>query len=315
MSLTAIVAAAWMAAVGQAGGMEQMARQPETKPAQVQAAQQVAQGAAVPADHHAEKLGWVLGAQTWTFRDRTTVEALRTMGKLGLSAVEICPGQKLSPDTGEAVFGPEMTAEQRELVKREAKAAGVTLHSLGVVEFGTEDAEKYFVLAKALGMDMISCEPKPEALDLAQKLAEKYDLRLAIHNHPKPSRYCDPATVAAAAKGRDRIGACADTGHWPRSGFTVMQGLTTLDGKIFELHFKDIVIDEKNPGGVDRPWGEGKQDAAGMLRELKRQGFKGVVLVEYEQGQGAELEANVAKCAAFFRAQTAVLAAEGASKK
>ena len=44
----------------------------------------------------------------------------------------------------------------------------------------------------------------------------------------------------------------------------------------------------------------GDGDAAGMLRELRRQGFKGVISIEYESGSGKELEENAAKCAAFF---------------
>jgi hypothetical protein len=37
-----------------------------------------------------------------------------------------------------------------------------------------------------------------------------------------------------------------------------------------------------------------------MLAELKRQGFRGLFSLEYEDGAGALLEANVARCIAFF---------------
>jgi len=44
-----------------------------------------------------------------------------------------------------------------------------------------------------------------------------------------------------------------------------------------------------------------------MLAELKRQGFKGVVSVEYER-PSPELAANVGKCAEFFRKHAPLVA-------
>ena len=46
--------------------------------------------------------------------------------------------------------------------------------------------------------------------------------------------------------------------------------------------------------------GHGECDARGILAELARQGFHGLIDVEYEDGAGPELEANVARCIAFF---------------
>jgi hypothetical protein len=59
------------------------------------------QGAPAPAaprdDAAAEKLGWRLGAQAWTFRDRTAFEAIATAHRLGLKYIELYPGQPLAP--------------------------------------------------------------------------------------------------------------------------------------------------------------------------------------------------------------------------
>jgi sugar phosphate isomerase/epimerase len=101
--------------------------------------------------------------------------------------------------------------------------------------------------------------------------------------------------VLAALEGRSkRMGSCSDTGHWPRSGLVPVECLKKLEGHIIELHFKDIT------DGVDQPWGTGKGDARAMLAELKRQGFRGLIDVEYEDGAGTKLEDNVARCIAFF---------------
>jgi sugar phosphate isomerase/epimerase len=248
-------------------------------------------------DSAAEKLGWRLGVQAWTFRDRTAYEAIDTAAKLGLKYIELYPGQSLRPDKRDAKVGPDMTDDQRDGLRNYLKKSGVKAVSFGVVDFKKDEAEarKVFEFARKMELENLSCEPDPDAYELVDKLCNEYRINAAIHNHSKPSRYWNPDTVLMALKGRSqRFGACADTGHWPRSGLVPVECLKKYDGHIIELHFKDI------DGGVDKPWGMGKGDARGMLRELKRQGFKGLIDVEYEDGEGAVLEGNVARCITFF---------------
>ena len=255
------------------------------------------QAASVRDDSAAEKLGWRLGAQAWTFRDRTATEAIDTAAKLGLKYIELYPGQALSPEWKDVKVGVDMNDEQRALLQTKLKSAGVKAVSFGVVSFNNNEAEarKIFEFAKKLGLENVSCEPEPDAFELVDKLCNEYKINAAIHNHPKPSRYWNPDVLLGAIVGHSkRIGACADTGHWPRSGLVALDCLKKYDGHIIELHFKDIT------NGVDQPWGTGSEDARGLLGELKRQGFKGLINVEYEDGAGSVLEANVARCIAFF---------------
>lgn len=248
-------------------------------------------------DAAAEKLGWRLGVQAWTFRDRTAFEAIDTAKKLGLEYIELYPGQPLRPDQRETKVGPDMSDVQRVQLKQKLKTAGVKAVSFGVVGFDKNEAEarKVFQFAKQMDLETLSCEPEPDACEMVDRLCNEFRINAAIHDHPKPSRYWNPDTVLAAVAGRStRLGACADTGHWSRSGLVPAECLKKLEGRILELHFKDIA------GGVDRPWGTGQGDARAMLRELQRQGFRGFVAIEYEDGEGAALEANVARCIAFF---------------
>src|SRR6185295_17995036 len=105
-----------------------------------------------------------------------------------------------------------------------------------------------------------------------------------------------------AVKGRSTLlGSCSDTGHWTRSGLKPVDCLKRLQGRVIELHFKDL--NEFGKGdAIDVPWGSGKSDAHGILAELKRQDFHGLIDVEYEDGAGEALEQNVAKCIAFLDA-------------
>jgi sugar phosphate isomerase/epimerase len=266
-------------------------------------------------DSAAEKLGWRLGVQAWTFRDRSAFEAIDTAHALGLKYIELYPGQPLAKDQSTVKVGPELTPEQRTVLKGHLAAAHVKAVSFGVVTLSTDEvaARKFFDFAKDMGLETLTCEPTPPTLDtwdLVERLANEYKINIAVHNHPKPSTYWDPDTVLAAIKDRSsRLGACADTGHWPRSGLNPVQCLKKLHGRIITSHFKDL------HDGHDVPWGTGDSDAKAMLTELHTQGFKGVISVEYETGEGPELEANVAKCIGFFDKTAAELAGSPAKRE
>ncbi len=252
-------------------------------------------------DAAAEKLGWRLGTQAWTYRDRSAFEVVEIAERLGLKYVEFYPGQKLRKGDDALKLGPELAADQVAAFKKHLDAHKVKAVSFGVVNFTKDEAagRKLFEFAKTLGLENLAAEPEPDALDLIDQLAGEYSIKIAIHNHPKDSRYWNPDTVIEAMKGRKQIGACADTGHWTRSGLVPVECLKKLEGHVVELHFKDLSDFGKHEA-LDLPWGLGKSDARGILTELKRQRFRGLISVEYENGTGAELEANVARCIAWF---------------
>jgi sugar phosphate isomerase/epimerase len=263
-------------------------------------------------DAAAEGLGWKLGVQAWTFRDRTAVEAVDAAAALGLKYIEFYPGQALAPEQREAKVGPDLTPAQRTLLKERLASRGVRAMNFGVYNFTSDeaDARRVFEFARDMGLETITCEPKDKAAwDVVEKLTAEFGINAACHDHPKPNQYWKPEIVLEAIRGRgSRCGVCADTGHWSRSGLNTVESLRTCAGHIICLHFKDIA------SGEDRPWGTGDGNARGMLRELRRQGFKGVISLEYETGAGKELEENAARCVAFFD-QTARQIAEDERRK
>jgi sugar phosphate isomerase/epimerase len=263
-------------------------------------------------DTAAEKLGWRLAVQAWTFRDRTAFEAIDATRALGVKYIELYPGQPLSPEKRDIQVGPALSAADAEALRAKLKGSAVRAVNYGVVKFTRDEsaARKVFEFARGMGMETITCEPEPDAWDMLERLAEEFGINLAVHDHPKPSRYWSPQAVLDAVKGRSkRLGACADTGHWVRSGLVPAECLQQLEGRTISLHFKDVAK------GEDRPWGTGEGDARAMLRELRRQGFRGVFSLEYETGAGKELEADAARCVAFFDAFARTLVAEGEGAK
>ena len=161
-------------------------------------------------------------------------------------------------------------------------------------------ARKIFDFCKEMGAGTIVAEPPAEAFDMIEKLCDEYQINVAVHNHPESpkSMYWKPENVLAVCKGRGkRIGACCDTGHWVRSGLNAVECLKKMEGRVLDFHLKDAA-ELGNRKSRDVPLGEGKADYAAVLAELKRQGYRGVLGVEYEH-DSPELVADVAKCVAF----------------
>jgi sugar phosphate isomerase/epimerase len=253
----------------------------------------------------AQKLGWRLGSQAWTFNKLTFLEAADRVAELGMQYIEMYPGQRVGADLPDQT-GPGMGPEATAAVKAKLQQKGLTLTSYGVTGLPGDEAacRAIFEWAKRMGVETIVAEPSPGDMPMTDKLCGEYGINVAIHNHPRPSRYWDPDTVLEACKGLSkRVGACADTGHWARSGLDPIECLKKLEGRIITVHFKDLNV--KSRQGHDVAWGTGGCDAAGMLAELHRQGFQGVFSMEYE----AKWEMpELAACVAFFNDQAALLA-------
>jgi sugar phosphate isomerase/epimerase len=255
---------------------------------------------------NAERLGWQLGMAMYTFRRFPLYDAIDKIAALGVPAIE--PGYFLKLDgarpdltTSEALSAAERAELRRRLAARGLKMAGY------YANVGNDEAaaRKVFDFAKEMGVQTIVAEPPAEAFTMVDGLCGEYQINLAIHNHPKSpdSKYWNPEALLAVCKGRSqRIGACCDTGHWVRSGLKPIECLKKLEGRIVSIHLKDVGEWGK-PEARDVPLGTGLADYAAVLAELKRQGFRGLMSIEYEHDTDKLID-EVAQCVAFIE-QTA----------
>ena len=238
-----------------------------------------------------ESLGWKLCVQSFSFFPHYTLEeSLKRADSLGLKYMEIFPFQEIGGGIKGKTYHT-MDKQTREAILQMAAEHGIKIISYGVINFkykewGTiyDEAEwiSIFEFAKEMGIQTIIAEPTFEQLDMVEKLADKYKVNVAIHNHPKPTLYWSPEMVVKALKGRSkRMGACADIGHWVRAGLDPVKSMRQLKGRIISFHFKDL-----NLYGVmdahDVVWGTGVSNIKAVIQEMKRQNFKGTVVVEYE---------------------------------
>lgn len=231
----------------------------------------------------AERQGWHLSMQSYTFHLFTVIESLEKTRELGIPFIEIYPGQRMGEGFGEAVFGYGLDGEQREKLKQEAAARDVTIISSGVWTAQKEEWNQIFALAKEMGLEFISAEPAREDWDVVEAMAKKYGIKVAVHNHPSEHSYWKPEVLLESISGRNTLlGACVDVGHYKRMGLDPIASMQQLDGKIIALHFKDIAPQGEEQNLEDVIWGKGILNVKGMMEELKRQNFKGYFTIEYE---------------------------------
>lgn len=249
---------------------------------------------------------FIPSVQAWTFNSYTTEQAIKMVAEAGSKAIELFPGQTLSEQTGDVKVGPEMGDENTDKLKGFLSENGLRAVAFGVTDISKdpEEARKLFRWAKGLGVLVINTE-SADAIDTIELMVREFDMKVGFHDHPKrpdnPNyRMWDPGYVYELVKDRDaRIGACADTGHWVRSGLKPVDAIRTLKGRIVSSHLKDLNVFE--PGGHDVPYGLGVSDVRGILEEFAKIGMSGPVSVEYEHNWTKSLP-EVAQCVGFMRA-------------
>jgi sugar phosphate isomerase/epimerase len=252
----------------------------------------------------AEAMGWRVGVAQYTFRRFSLYEALDMTAKLGIRNIEPAFFLALDKARPELKVNEDLAPEVRKELKQKLADTGVTISAFySNLNTDAEQAKRIFNFCREMGIAAIVAEPVAEAFDMIEKFCNEYEINLAVHNHPQrpgaPAyKYWTPENVLAVCKGRGpRIGACCDTGHWVRSGLDAVECLKKMEGRIRGFHLKDVqekgVVEAR-----DVPLGEGKADYTAVLTELKRQGYRGVMTIEYEH-DSPELMDDVARCVAF----------------
>jgi len=259
---------------------------------------------ASPIPEDAKIAGFGVGSQAYTFNRFSVFEAIEKTAQAGGKLIEFFPGQKLSVEEPNVKWDHNSPDEVMQKVKDQLAKFKIRAVNYGVVG-GRGEAEwrKIFEFAKKLDLYGITTESVGD-LDIVEKLVKEFDIRVGIHEHgrrPDDPNYkvWDPNYVLSVVKDRDaRIGACADTGHWATSGIKPLDGLRILKGRVISCHLKDRPeIGAQKP---DTIYGTGVSDVAGMLDELKKQGFEGNISIEYENNWDHSMP-DVAQCVGFIR--------------
>lgn len=235
---------------------------------------------------------WQLSIQTWTFHKYSFLESVNKADSLGVKFLEVYPGQKIGGNIP-GVFSYTLDNDARDKLKQYLDYKKMKVIALGVVDkyyYTRENLEQFFSFCKYMGIPFMTAEPEPADLDIFNQLAGKYKIKVALHCHPKPtSHYWNADSIVAAMKGRKNIGAWPDIGHLARNGVNILEAMKKMEGKIWGLHLKDVK-EFDNLETKDTLFGKGVCDLPAVLKELKRQKFKGVISMEYEANENNNME-------------------------
>ncbi len=221
------------------------------------------------------------GVALFSFHRHPFTTALAMADSAGIKNVEGFSFYKLGADFNDSTMG-NLDKPGIDKMKQMLEQKGIKMTSMYVEAKNAAEWKKYFDLAREFNMQYLVCEPAKEHWNLIDSLAGEYKIKIAIHEHAKEySAYWHPDSVLAAIKGHANIGACADLGHWARSGLNPVECLKKLEGHVFEIHLKDI--DESgNAKAKDVNPGTGVIDFTAVVKELKRQQFNGIIYSECE---------------------------------
>ena len=248
------------------------------------------------------------GCQAYSFRLYTVFEAIEKTAAAGGKTIEFYPGQKFSVEKPEAKWDHTASAEMIAAVKAKLAEKGLTAVVYGVIKLGNDAAgdRKVFEFCQTMGIGIVISEPDVAGMDGIEALVKEFDIKMAIHNHPKKPLdrgylFWDPNYVLGLVKDRDpRLGSCADVGHWVRSGLNPVDCIKILKGRIFDSHMKDL-NEFGNVKAHDLPFGQGKSGIADILAEYHAQGYPGPLHCEYEHNWETSVP-EITQCMDFVKA-------------
>lgn len=226
-----------------------------------------------------------VGVQMSTFYNLSFVDSLPLLKKTGITHIGLT-SQKIGGKYPDAKTNETSTPEQRTYLKKILAENSLVVVSFGVRSPENEEGVKAVCeFAKEFSVPLVLTESPENMFPVWQKYAEKYNLKIAVHNHPKPDgsdyKYCYPDYVESLLRPHSRLYSCADNGHWVRGGIKTIDAFRILKNKIGVLHIKDVDKFGTNAAN-DVQIGTGIDDIKGALAELDAQKFDGWFLIEHE---------------------------------
>jgi sugar phosphate isomerase/epimerase len=237
--------------------------------------------------------GFKMGVQTYSLRAFDLDGCIARVKELGLKYTQFFAGKQM-----------KITDDAAELAgyKKKLADAGLTMLSFGVVRFSADHAanKRLFDFAKAMALPVLVCDFKPDdapAVKSVVELTKETGLKVAVHNHGPGHHYDKLADVQKLLdKTPEAVGACADLGHFIRSGEDAGKLLRALGGRVHDVHLKDA-----RDANTFTILGEGRMNVADVFKALKEIKFAGCLALEYELSEQDPM-ADMKRCLEAARA-------------
>jgi type 1 glutamine amidotransferase/sugar phosphate isomerase/epimerase len=231
---------------------------------------------------------WNAAASLAGFGQVTFFEALEKQQTLFVSNVEGTSTQRVSAEI-QKNLDYNLTPDEVTAVKNKLATAHERMVAYDVPTIGSDEAEirKLFEFARSLNVLTIVSAPAPDALPAIDKLANEFNINVAIGNGSKKETpaYADPRKLLQAVNGLSkRIGVCVDTASWMEEGIKPVEGLKILGDRVIAVHLLDRTT--LGRGGHNVTLGRGAADVAEFLNSLYRMGIQPSFLAVEYTGSG-----------------------------
>jgi sugar phosphate isomerase/epimerase len=253
--------------------------------------------------------GVLIGAQSYSFRDRPLDGAIQGFVDVGLSECELSMGH-VEP---EFPRGPEGRASLRKwrlnvsldeihAIRRKFDQAGVELSAYAYNirdDFTDEEIARGFDVAQALGVKALTTSATVSVTPRIAAQAEKYKMVVGMHGHSNikdPNEFARPETFVEAMKLSPYIAVNLDIGHYWAAGYDPVPFIEEHYARIVTLHIKD----RKKNQGKNMPFGEGDTPIKEVLQLLKTRKYPIPANIEYEY-EGGDTLVEVRKCYEYCR--------------
>lgn len=249
--------------------------------------------------------GVQIGAQSYSFRDRSLDDAIKGFVEVGLSSCELWSGHLEPKGLDRASLRNwRLTTPTSffELAGKKFKDAGIDLYGFNYSfreDFTDEEIDRGFVIAKALGAKVITASSNVTTAKRIDPFAKKHKMRVGMHNHSniRPNEFATPDDFKKAMEGQSEyICINLDIGHFTAANFDAVDYLKKNHARIVTLHIKD----RKKDQGPNVPLGEGDTPIKEVLAALQKGGWKIPANIEYEY-RGADTVAEMKKCYEYCR--------------
>lgn len=242
--------------------------------------------------------GVMIGAQTYSFRDRSLDACIAGMKEAGLGYAELYQ-KHVEPTDPKLLPAWRKNPPLDELrnVRKQFDDAEIELYAFNYSfqkDWSDEELARGFDMAKALGVKYITASANVSSAKRLDPLAQKNQIVVAFHNHSnlKPDEVARPEDFEEALKGASKYLAInLDIGHFTAAGFDPLSFLEQHHERIITLHIKD----RKKNQGPNVPFGQGDTNIKGVLQLLKSKRYPILANIEYEY-EGADAVVEVKRC-------------------
>ena len=255
----------------------------------------------------------LIGAQSYSFRDRPLDDAIRAMRETGIPECELWQGH-VEPKQDPGAQGQAELRKWRltvplahfQEIAGKFKSAGIQLFAYNYSfrdEFTDEEIDRGFQMARALGVKVITASATVSVAKRVAPVADKYRIVAAMHGHSNikdPNEFAKPESFEQAMSYGKYMGVNLDIGHFFAAGFDPVAFITRHHVRIPCIHLKDRRKDQ----GPNMPFGQGDTPIRECLRLIQKNNWKIAANIEYEY-KGEDTVAEVKKALAFCKAALA----------